>query len=66
MVKWVAQLPLEVQTEIIKDSIKILAYIGNDEPIATTIDYVLREKIVNVIGYEHGTLDADKYGKYIF
>jgi len=69
MVKWVCELDENIQNEIRNDARAILNectdYTENEitEIIENTI---MNEKLVNIIGYEEGMLDADKYSKYVF
>ena len=64
--KWVMDLPIEIQNEIIRDVVKITTELcGDDLYLYELIDNVMCEKLVNVIGHEDGLLDADKYWKYL-
>ena len=65
-VKWVCELPAEIQDELKADALAIMRGLGfDDETVAETIDAVMREKLINVIGDEVGQLPADKYLKYV-
>lgn len=67
MVKFVCELPQEVQNEIRKDAKKILNQLDLSEAEkAETLENVMNEKLINIIGYEFGLLDADKYEHLIF
>lgn len=65
--KWVYELPLEIRNEILRDAVNILTeYCGDEVDLFESIDIVMREKLVNIIGDEKGLLDADKYSKYLW
>lgn len=65
--KWVYELPLEIRNEILRDAVNILTECCGDEvDLFESIDIVMREKLVNIIGDEKGLLDADKYSKYLW
>ena len=64
--KWVSELPTEIQNEIIKDVVKIATkFCGDDLSLYELIDNVMREKLINIIGYENGMLSPIKYSKYL-
>ena len=65
--KWVMDLPIEIQNEILRDAIKIATELcGDDIYLYELMDNVMNEKLINIIGYEDGLLDADKYKKYLY
>lgn len=71
-VKWVCELPESVQNEIRMDANKIIDDLGLTFPLdditpdrESLIDHIMNEKLINIIGYEEGLLDADKYSKYV-
>lgn len=65
--KWICELPEEVQREIKADATRILTEAGLDAgELAEALDRVMNEKLVNVVGYDAGELPAEKYGKYIW
>ena len=64
--KWVMDLPIKIQNEILRDAIKIATeFCGDDVYLYELIDNVMNEKLINIIGHEDGLLDADKYWKYL-
>ena len=63
---WVFQLPAGVQRELREDARQILQRLECCENIEDTLNRVMCEKLVNVIGDEDGLLPAEKYGKYIW
>ena len=64
--KWVMDLPIKIQNEILRDAIKIATELcGDDIYLYELMDNVMNEKLINIIGYEDGMLDADKYWKYL-
>lgn len=69
-VKWIYELPIEVQCELRRDAYEILArvfdYELDDYELDTMVDDVMNEKLINVIGYADGMLSPDKYGKYLW
>lgn len=65
--KWVYELPLEIRNEILRDAVNIITeFCGDEVDLYESIDIVMREKLVNVIGDEKGLLDVDKYAKYLW
>ena len=65
--KWVYELPLEIRNEILRDAVNIITeFCGDEVDLFESIDIVMREKLVNIIGDEKGLLDADKYSKYLW
>lgn len=65
--KWVCELPCEIQRELKHDAEMILRDVGyTGEELEEALERVMNEKLVNIIGYEYGELPAEKYGKYIF
>lgn len=65
--KWVMDLPIKIQNEILRDAIKIATELcGDDIYLYELMDNVMNEKLINIIGYEDGMLDADKYKWYLY
>lgn len=68
--KWVCELPMDVQCELRKDAYEILARVFDgevdDEALDTMVSDVMNEKLINVVGYADGELPYEKYGKYLW
>lgn len=64
--KWVCDLPIEIQNEICRDAIEIETKYCSGVNLFETLDKIHNEKLINIIGHEDGLLDADKYWKYLF
>lgn len=68
-VKWVCELPQDVQDELRQDAIDTISYWSDysmDEVIKIVDEDVMNEKLVNIVGWEDGMLNPEKYNKYIF
>lgn len=64
--RYVEQLPLEVQEEMIRDVIEMLKRDGFSESAQKEIvENVKSEKLINVIGSEDGMLSYDKYSEWL-
>ena len=64
--KWVCDLPIEIQNEILRDAVDIATKVcGNDVYLYELVNNVMNEKLINIIGHEEGLLDADKYWRYL-
>lgn len=64
--KWVYELPLEIQNEILRDCVKITTELcGDNVNLYEIVNNVMNEKLINIIGHEKGLLDADKYYGYL-
>ena len=66
---WVCQLDEDIQAEIRRDAIATMQKYTDytdDEIIYEVDNFVMNEKLINIIGYEDGMLDADKYSKYVY
>ena len=64
--KWVCELPFDIQNEILRECGRITTELcGDDINLYEVVNNVMQEKLVNIIGYEKGLLDADKYYGYL-
>ena len=49
-----------------RDAVNIITeFCGDEVDLYETVNNVMCEKLVNIIGHEDGLLDADKYWKYL-
>jgi hypothetical protein len=65
--KWIFDLPIEIQNEIVRDVVETATkFCGDDLYLYELIDNVMCEKLINIIGDEDGMLSPTKYGKYLY
>lgn len=64
-IKWVCELPLEIQAEIQNEIYDLFVEIGIDN-LEESVERAMNEKLINIIGNEYGLLSYEKYAKYIF
>lgn len=64
--KWVSDLPLEIQNEICRDAVEIETKYCSELNLFDVLEKIHNEKLINIIGHEEGLLDADKYYKYLY
>lgn len=64
-IKWVCELPLEIQAEIQNEIYDLFIEIGIDN-LEESVERAMNEKLINIIGSEYGLLSYEKYAKYIF
>ena len=62
--KWVFDLPIEIQNEIVRDVVETATKFCGDD--LYLYDNVMCEKLINIIGDEDGMLSPTKYGKYLY
>lgn len=65
MVRWICELPAEVQAELKKDAIEELKKYYNPCDLYGVLDDIMNERLIDVVGCEPGMLSPEKYGKYL-
>ena len=67
-VKFICELTDELQSELRDEAIEVMkehTLYSMDEIMDIVDNYVMNEKLINVVGYEDGLLNPEKWMKYI-